>query len=187
MKHPRRAITREIRTRKPRHPGGETEELETSTWPEAAIRVEGCMSRPAVTIRSDALIGAAWKLMRTRKIRHLPVVAEQGNLVGIVTDRDLRQVIFDPTIQEELGNLPRALNLLTVREIMTWGVVTVHPRTEIRQAARIMREQKIGALPVVEGNKVVGILTERDVIKTFLDVLGEGVISRPARWRYGLA
>ncbi len=144
------------------------------------------MSRPAVTIRWGALIGAAWNQMRTRKIRHLPVVDEQENLVGIVTDRDLRQVIFDPSIQEELGNIPRALNLLTVREIMTWGVVTVHAMTEIRQAARIMREQKVGALPVVVGSKVVGILTERDVIKTFLDVLGEGIISRPARWGYGL-
>ena len=184
MKHPRRAITREIRTRKPRHPGGETEELETSTWPEAAIRVEGCMSRPAVTIRSDALIGAAWKLMRTRKIRHLPVVAEQGNLVGIVTDRDLRQVIFDPTIQEELGNLPRALNLLTVREIMTWGVVTVSPETDIRQAAGLMREQKIGALPVVQGERVMGILTETDVLRAFQDVLGKGVLSKPYKWAF---
>jgi len=144
------------------------------------------MTRDPITAAPTLSIKAAWRLLQERRIRHLPVV-EGGKLVGIVTDRDLRQVIFDPTIQEELGNLPRALNLLTVREIMTWGVVTVHPRTEIRQAARIMREQKIGVLPVVEGNKVVGILTERDVIKTFLDVLGEGVISRPARWRYGLA
>jgi acetoin utilization protein AcuB len=162
------------------------EELEAVTWPESAIRVRERMSRPAITIRRDALIGAAWNLMRTRKIRHLPVVDEHQNLVGIVTDRDLRQVIFDPAIQEELGNLPRALNLLSVGEIMTWGVITVHPMTEIREAARVMREQKIGALPVVEGGKVVGILTERDVIKTFLDVLGEGIISRPARWGYGL-
>ncbi len=91
MRHPRRAITREIRTRKPRHPGREAEELEAVTWPESTSRVRECMSRAAVTIRRNALIGAAWNPMRARKIRHLPVVDEQENLVGIVTDRALRQ------------------------------------------------------------------------------------------------
>lgn len=94
MKHPRRAITREIRTRKPRHPGREVEERESVMWPESVIRVGERMSRPAITIGSDALVGAAWNQMRTRKIRHLPVVDEKGSLVGIVTDRDLRQVII---------------------------------------------------------------------------------------------
>jgi len=186
MKHPKRAIMREIRTRRPRYPGRELEELEALTWPEEVIRVGDCMTRPAVTIPWDALTGVAWKLMRARKIRHLPVLDDKGSLVGIVTDRDLRQVIFDPVIQEQLGNLSRALNLLTIREVMTWGVVTAHPLTEIRRAARIMREQRIGALPVVEDNKVVGILTETDVIQTFLDVLGEGIISKPSRWGFGL-
>jgi acetoin utilization protein AcuB len=113
------------------------------------------------------------------------VVDDSDRLLGILTDRDLRQVIFDPAIQEQLGNLPRALNLLTVKEVMTWGVITVAPEAEIRQAARLMREQKIGALPVVEGDRVVGILTETDIVKTFVDVLGEGVVSKPYSWAFG--
>jgi CBS domain-containing protein len=156
--------------------------LEALSWPERAIRVEEVMTRSPLTIRWDRTIGVAWKLMKDRKIRHLPVLDDKGHLVGIVTDRDLRQVIFDPSLQEQLGNLPRALNILTVREVMTWGVVTVQPQTEIREAARIMHEQKIGALPVVRGDKVAGMLTETDVLKIFVKVLDEGVVSKPERW-----
>lgn len=185
MKHPKRSITRQVRTRKPRHPGRGLEEREALMWPES-MRVMDRMTRPAVTIRWDALAGEAWKLMKDRKIRHLPVLDGEGRLVGIATDRDLRQVIFDPSIQEELGNLPTALNLLTVRDIMTWGVITVAPGTEIHRAAHLMYEQKIGALPVVEGDRVVGILTESDVVKSFLDVLGEGIVSKPYRWAFGV-
>jgi acetoin utilization protein AcuB len=184
MRHPKRSIPREIRVRNPRHPR-EREELEALVWPEAAIRVKERMTHPAVTIRCDAFAGEAWKLMRSRKLRHLPVVDDSDRLVGILTDRDLRQVIFDPAIQEQLGNLPKALNLLTVKEVMTWGVITVSPEAEIRQAARLMHEHKIGALPVVEGDRVVGILTETDIVKTFVDVLGEGVVSKPYRWAFG--
>ncbi|MBI4591522.1 MAG: CBS domain-containing protein [Candidatus Rokubacteria bacterium] len=182
MKHPKRAITRDIRTRRPKRAGRQPDELEALTWPEKAIRVGELMVRSPLTVRWDRTIGAAWKLMKERKIRHLPVLDDHGRLVGIVTDRDLRQVIFEPSIQEQLGNLPQALNVLTVKEVMTWGVVTVQPQMEIREAARIMHEQKIGALPVVEGGKVVGMLTETDVLKVFVKVLEEGIVSKPERW-----
>ena len=182
MSHPKRAITRDIRTRKPKRPGRGLDEVEALSWPERTIRVEEVMARSPLTIPWDRTMGAAWKLMKDRKIRHLPVLDDKARLAGIVTDRDLRQVIFEPSIQEQLGNLPRALNILTVREVMTWGVITVQPQTEIREAARIMHEQKIGALPVVRGDKVVGMLTETDVLKVFVKVLEEGVVSRPERW-----
>lgn len=183
MRHPKRSIVREMRTRRPRQPGREVEEREAVVWPES-IRVEDRMTRVVVTIKWDLPVAEAWRLMKTRKIRHLPVVDNQERLVGIVTDRDLRQVIFHPSIQERLGNLTGILDTLTIRETMTWGVITVRPGTEIRQAAHLMHEQKIGALPVVEGNRVVGILTETDVGKTFLDVLGEGMLSKPYRWAF---
>lgn len=182
MTHPKRAITRELRTRRAKRPGRERDELEVVTWPEGTVRVQELMARAPVTIPWGSTVGAAWKLMKDRKIRHLPVLDSSGCLAGIVTDRDLRQVIFDPSIQEQLGNLARALNVLTVKEVMTWGVVTVRPETEIREAARIMYEQKIGALPVVKGDRVVGMLTETDVLKVFVRVLEEGIVSKPARW-----
>jgi acetoin utilization protein AcuB len=153
------------------------------SWPERSIRVKDLMVRPATTIRWDATVGAAWKLMKAGKIRHLPVLSEDGRLVGIGTDRDLREVILDPSIQEQLGNLARALNILRVKQVMTWGVVTVRPGTDIREAARIMRDQRIGALPVEEAGRGVGILTGTDVLRAFVEVLEEGMLSRPERWR----
>lgn len=183
MAHPKRAITRDIRTRRPKRPGRDRDELEALAWPERAIRVRELMTRPPATIGWEATIGAAWKIMKERKIRHIPVLDGDGRLVGIVTDRDLREVIFEPSIQEQLGNLAKALNILTVKEVMTWGTITTRPDADIREAARIMRDQKISALPVVEGGRVVGILTGTDVFRAFVEILDEGVVSKPERWR----
>jgi acetoin utilization protein AcuB len=67
---------------------------------------------------------------------------------------------------------------------MTWGVITARPDTTIGEAARRMHEKKIGALPVVAGERVVGIITESDVLKAFQDVLAEGTLARPYRWAF---
>jgi acetoin utilization protein AcuB len=140
------------------------------------------MTRSPATIHPDALVRGVVEMMHKRKIRHLPVVDHEGHLVGIVTDRNLRQVIFDPAIQDRLGDLAGALNTLTVRDVMTWGVITARPESPIREAARIMRERKVGALPVVDGERVVGILTETDALRAFQEVLDRGVLSKPYRW-----
>lgn len=179
--HPKRTITRAMRTRRPLHPGREADEVEALTWPDS-IRVRDRMTRPVVTIHSDALVSGAVELMRRRRIRHLPVVDRGGRLVGIVTDRDLRQVLFDPAVQARLQHAAEALRGLTVREMMTWGAVTVSPGTGIRDAARLMHERKVGALPVVEGDLVVGMLTERDVLTTFREILDRDVLARSYRW-----
>jgi acetoin utilization protein AcuB len=143
------------------------------------------MSQGVATIHSDALVRGATEMMRTRRLRHLPVVDREGRLVGIVTDRDLRQVIFDPSIRSQAGVAADILGRLTVRDVMTWGVITARPDTALAEAARRMHEQKIGALPVVEGERVVGIITESDILKAFLDVLAEDVLAKPFRWAFG--
>ncbi|MBI2157569.1 MAG: CBS domain-containing protein [Candidatus Rokubacteria bacterium] len=145
-------------------------------WPDP-VPVTAWMTQPAVTIRAAAPVREAAALMKAREIRHLPVVDDTDRLVGIVTDRDLRQIVFDPAIQERLGEVAEILEGLTVREVMTWGVVTVKPATGIRQAARLMHEQKIGALPVVADGRVVGMLTERDVLRAFEALIRERVTS----------
>lgn len=182
MRHPTRALTRDVRTRRPKRPGSDLAETETAAWPERVVRVSEAMTRPALTVGEDTTVGLAWRLMRLRKVRHLPVLNKAGALVGILSDRDLRQVILEPAIQEQLGNMSRALNILTVKQVMTWGVVSVRPDAGIREAARIMHEQKIGALPVVDRGKLLGILTGDDLLKALLRLLDEGVLSRPARW-----
>ncbi|HSE92095.1 MAG TPA: CBS domain-containing protein [Methylomirabilota bacterium] len=183
MRHPKRSISRDIRTRRPLHPGREADELEAVTWPEG-LRVKQFMTRSPVTIHPDALVKGAADMMRTRKLRHLPVVDRGGRLIGIVTDRDLRQVIFDPAVQARLGRAADALQTLAVRDVMTWGVVTVRPETTVRDAAWLMREQRLGALPVVQAGRLVGILTERDVLRAFEEALGTDALTRPYRWAF---
>jgi acetoin utilization protein AcuB len=180
-RHPRRTITRDIRTRRPLHPGREQDELDALGWPES-IRVRDRMTRSVATIHSDALVRGAIEMMRSRHLRHLPVVDRGGRLVGIVTDRDLRQLMFDPVVQARLGRATDTLRGLTVRDVMTWGAVTVTPATSIGDAARLMHERKIGSLPVVDGDRVIGILTERDVLTAFRELLGESVVAKPYRW-----
>jgi acetoin utilization protein AcuB len=182
MSHPKRAITRDIRTRRPKRVGREAAELEAQAWPESTVKVRDAMSRPAVIFRQDMTLGAAVKAMRTRKIRHAPVVNDKGDLVGIVTDRDLRQAVLEPALAEEMEALSRTLRTRTVKDVMTWGVTAVKPETEIREAARLMHSNKIGALPVMQNGKVAGMLTSSDVLKTLIQILDEGVVSKPGRW-----
>jgi acetoin utilization protein AcuB len=145
-------------------------------WPDP-VTVKEWMTQPVTTIGADAPVRQAAELMKTRQIRHLPVVENDGRLIGIVTDRDLRQMIFDPMIHERLGDVVEALGGLTVRDIMTWAVITVRPDSGIRQAARLMREQKVGALPVVEAGRVVGMLTERDLLRALETLIRDRVKS----------
>jgi acetoin utilization protein AcuB len=139
------------------------------------VTVKEWMTQPVTVIGADAPVRQAVELMKTRRIRHLPVVAKDGRLVGIVTDRDLRQMILDPVIQDRLADGAETLEALTVGEIMTWAVITVRPESGIRQAARLMREQKVGALPVVEAGRVVGMLTERDLLRAVEELIRDRV------------
>jgi acetoin utilization protein AcuB len=180
MRHPTRTITRALRTRRPLHPGRERDELDAMTWPES-MRVADCMTRGVATIHAGALAQGATNMMRTRRIRHLPVVDHEKGLVGIVTDRDLRQVLFDPAIRARAPHLADALKTVTVADVMTHAALTVQPETLLRDAVRIMHERKVGALPVVSAGRVVGILTEMDVLKTFGQALGQG-FAKPVRW-----
>jgi acetoin utilization protein AcuB len=136
-----------------------------------SIMVREWMNRRVFSIGPDARLSEAATLMRRRKIRHLPVVERGGRLVGMVSARDLRQALFAPSVQDGLDNLRGVLDGLAVRDIMARGVVGVRAATSIREAARLMYERKIGALPVVERNLLVGILTETDVLEGFQRML----------------
>jgi acetoin utilization protein AcuB len=127
--------------------------------------VADLMTGPLVTIGHDATVADAWSIIRSRQVRHLPVLDSDRRLIGIVTDHDLRLVILDRCLREEPGRLAEILGRLRVNEIMTWAVITVRPDADIRDAARIMHDHKLGALAVVADGRVVGILTATDVIQ----------------------
>jgi acetoin utilization protein AcuB len=149
-------------------------DLRTASWI-VAEPVGRWMRAPVATIAAESPVREAAALMRGRAIRHLPVVDDQGRLIGIVTDRDLRQVVFDAAVRERLPLEAESLGELPVRAVMTWSVVTVTPATDLRAAAALMRERRLGALPVVEGGLLVGMLTERDLLAALLAVLRERV------------
>jgi acetoin utilization protein AcuB len=131
------------------------------------------MTKDPITIDPDAPIGTALAVMRDKHVHHLPAVDEDGNLVGIVTDRDLRHAVLGPVLSEYLsGNVRRRaqaigqeLENLTVRQVMTWVVVDVRPHAPLAYAALLMSERRIGSLPVTEKGKLVGLVTERDVLR----------------------
>jgi acetoin utilization protein AcuB len=135
------------------------------------------MSRRVISVTPETELAAAAKLMRARKIRHLPVVDTRGRLVGIVTARDLRQALFAPAVQDRPEGVLELLDSLVVRDVMTRGVLSVRTTTPLPEAARLMHERKLGALPVVERDRLVGILTETDVLHAFQHLLGASATS----------
>jgi acetoin utilization protein AcuB len=150
------------------------------------------MRQPVTTIGDAATARDAAALMREQGIRHLPVVDSAGRLVGIVTDRDLRQIVLDIAMRGRVGRNLEHLGALPVREVMTWGAVTVTPGTELRAAAALMRERRLGALPVVDRGRVVGILTERDLVGALVAVLNKqvahpvaGTEAGSGEWEFG--
>lgn len=182
MRHPKRAISRDIRTRNPKRPARARRELEESAWPEGVVRVRDVMTRPVVTFRQAMTVGAAAKAMRARSIRHAPVLDDKGHLVGMVSDRDLRQVILEPALRDAFEELDQMLRRRTIKDVMTWGVIGVKPDTLLREATNLIHTNKIGAVPVIEHDRVVGMLAAGDVLKAVIRMLDEGVISRPGRW-----
>lgn len=136
------------------------------------MKVKDVMTRDPVSIDPEAPLGTAIDVMRRKRIRHLPVVDDTGRLMGIITDRDLRQATFAPALAEHLSlgaqrrlrGIGQALEDLRVKHAMTWVVVTTDPEAPIARAAVVMFERRIGSLPVVADGKLVGILTERDLL-----------------------
>jgi CBS domain-containing membrane protein len=127
--------------------------------------VRDLMSADVVTLGRNEKLGAADDLMRLGRIRHLPVVDEDGALAGIVSQRDL----FHSGLIKALGYgahaQQHALATVTVKEAMTTDVVTTTPETTLRAASQTMIEKKIGCLVVVDGGRIAGILAESDFVR----------------------
>jgi acetoin utilization protein AcuB len=130
------------------------------------------MSSPVISIHPDMPIRDALNLMHKEHIRRLPVVNERGELVGIVAERDLLQASPSNATSLSVWELNYLIGKVAVGEIMTHDVITVTEDAPLEAAARIMADNKIGGLPVIRENSVVGIITETDLFKIFLELLG---------------
>ncbi|TEU11564.1 MAG: CBS domain-containing protein [Anaerolineales bacterium] len=130
------------------------------------------MTKDTIVVRDDTPIDEAMKLMRDNKVRRLPVLNNKGALVGMVSERDLLYVSPSPATSLSIHEIHYLVSRITVGEIMTEDVITVSESAPLEEAARIMADNKIGGLPVVSDGELVGIITETDLFKIFLELLG---------------
>lgn len=135
--------------------------------------VQERMTRNPVTVNVDMSMHDALHLMRERKVRRLPVVDKAGKLVGIVSEKDLLYASPSPATSLSVFEINYLVAQIKVGQLMSKPVITVGEDTPLEEAARIMVDNKIGGLPVLDktGN-LVGIITETDLFKVFLELLG---------------
>jgi acetoin utilization protein AcuB len=130
------------------------------------------MTRNPVTITPDTSFPEAFRMIREKKIRHLPVVDEQGKLIGIVAQTDLLHASPSTATPFNVFEMSYLLANLHVREVMSSPPITVPENAPLEEVARVMVEKKIGCLPVMRDGTLVGMITETDIFETFVEVLG---------------
>jgi acetoin utilization protein AcuB len=137
--------------------------------------VQDHMISPAITVMPDMPFQEALKMMQEYRFRRLPVVDKKGKLIGIVSERDLLNASPSPVTSLSIWELTYELSKIQVEELMTKEVVTTTPDTPIEDAARLMVEKNVGGLPVINGdNEPVGIITDRDIFETLVEMFGGG-------------
>ena len=129
------------------------------------------MSTKLVTLAADENVSLAEQLMQAVEVRHLPVLGEGGHLVGVVSDRDLLAAAASSIAKLDEQDSRLFKRTIPIDEIMTRDVKVVHPETRLVEAAKLMRAAKISCLPVVEGNVVVGLVTEADLVDVLIKAL----------------
>lgn len=130
------------------------------------------MMRNPVYVDENDSMRKAMDLLKEREIRHLCVLRDGQRLVGVLSERDIKQASPSPATSLEIREIYYLLDKVKVRQIMTRRPYTISPSAPIEEAALIMREKKIGCLPVVEDGNLVGILTETDILDAFIESMG---------------
>jgi len=130
------------------------------------------MTRSVITIPPETSLEEALNLMQREHIRRIPVVNKHGSLIGIITELQLLKASPSDATTLSKFEMSGLMRKVKIETLMTKDVITVTEDTPLEEAARIMVDKKIGGLPVVQEDKVVGIITETDMFKIFLEVLG---------------
>ena len=130
------------------------------------MKVRELMSGAPITVSPDTTVFEARRLMLKERIRHL-LVTEDRRLVGIITDRDIRLNLPSQATSLSVWEVNYLLARLTVGQAMTKSVIITGPDRDARAAAQLMLEHKVGALPVLDGEHLIGILTETDILRAF--------------------
>ncbi|MEJ2688424.1 MAG: CBS domain-containing protein [Deltaproteobacteria bacterium] len=124
------------------------------------MKVKNWIKREPVTIHRTAKLQDALELMKKHSIRHLPVV-DDGQLVGFITESDIRQFFFPSMVED-----------IPVHQVMVINPITINANASIEMAARLIHDYKIGGLPVLDKKKLVGVITASDLLSAFIDVMG---------------
>lgn len=140
------------------------------------LRVRDVMRKTVKTLGRNDQLSLADDVMNAVRVRHLPVLDEDGQLCGILSQRDMFRGALAQALGYGTAAQQKMLSMLRVKEVMTTEVVTTRPDATLAEAATIMIERKIGCLPVIDGDRLVGILTESD----FVALAGRSAYS-PAR------
>lgn len=130
------------------------------------------MSHPVITVYPETTLEDALELMHKERIRRLPVVDRRGTLVGIISERVILRALPSDATTLSVWEARDMVRKLTVSKFMAEEVITISEDTPLEEAARIMSDNQISALPVVRGEKLVGMITEKDLFKIFLELLG---------------
>jgi acetoin utilization protein AcuB len=131
------------------------------------------MSRDVITVTPDTSMMKASKILKEKNIRRLPVVDETGKMVGIVTDRDIKEASPSKATTLDVHELYYLLSEIKIKDIMTKNPFCVNENGTVEKAAVVMREKKVEGLPVVDDDdKVVGIITETDIFNVMIDITG---------------
>ena len=128
------------------------------------------MTRNPITVKPDTPVSEAQYTMRKEKVHRFPVVDKDQKLKGIVTEKDLLYAAPSPATTLDVYELSYLLSKLKVDEVMSTDLVTVTEDTPIEEAAKILVDSNIGGLPVMRDGKLVGIITESDLFKVFLEM-----------------
>lgn len=133
------------------------------------VIVEEIMRKNVVALSKDDIIANAIRLMNENKIRHLPIIDENQHLIGLVTDRDIRDatpsILFETEKFKELLQNPLEM-------IMRTDIITGHPLDFVEEVSAIIYEHRIGCLPILKDDKLVGIVTETDLLRTLVELTG---------------
>jgi len=138
------------------------------------MQVKNRMTPDPVTVAEEATFDEALHLLKENRIRRLPVVSKGGQLVGIVVEKDLLSASPSRATSLSVFEVHYLLAKLKVKDVMIKRVYTVADDCPLEEAARIMVEQKIGCLLITSGGRLAGIITETDIFKTFVEILGGG-------------
>ena len=129
------------------------------------------MSRPVISVSPDAPINEVLTMFKKERIRRAPVIKD-GKLVGIISQTDLLNASPSPVTTLSIWEVNYLISKVTVKRVMSKKVITIDADTPIEEVARIMADNKIGGIPVKDNDRVVGMITETDLFKIFLELMG---------------